>query len=220
MVPSGCKNVYQATTPGHTQVTVLACYNAAGEYLPPYIIFKGQRLTNVGVSDFKEAIYSSQKGWMDKGNFMAWLVKFDEFLQTARISRPVIVFMDGHNSHMSLEAGMFARDKNIELYCLLPHASHIVQPLDIGFFNTLKAEWHEKVRLAVCQSREKPNKSRIPSNIQNSMGKKGWLGDGSEAGLYPIDVTAIYDSRMVPSHSLADLSLLPPSSGPMASTSQ
>jgi hypothetical protein len=32
----------------------------------------------------------------------------------------------------------FCLDKNIDLVCLLPHTSHLLQPLDVGVFSPLK----------------------------------------------------------------------------------
>ena len=57
------------------------------------------------------------------------------FLQ---IPKPVILFLDGHSSHLGLEASKYCWDHQIILYCFLPNAIHILQPFDVGIFSPLK----------------------------------------------------------------------------------
>ena len=182
---------------------MLACFNAAGSYCPPYIIFKGQKLRNVGLQGFEEATYSvSQKGWMMKDTFYAWLGEFNNFVVDAKIPKPVVLFMDGHSSHISLETGKFASDNGIILYCLPPHASHIVQPLDVGFFSALKAAWHNAL---LNWQWEHPGvnftKGEFPA-LFKTVWVKGCSVEKAaasfkRAGLFPLDPTAIDTTRLV-----------------------
>ena len=54
------------------------------------------------------------------------------------MKRPVILFVDGHSTHISQEASDFCVQNNVVLYCLLEHASHLIQPCDLRFFSSLK----------------------------------------------------------------------------------
>jgi len=56
-----------------------------------------------------------------------------------------VLLIDGHSSHIDIEASKLCRDNNILLYCLPPHSSHITQPLDVGFYGPLKASWRKAV---------------------------------------------------------------------------
>lgn len=53
--------------------------------------------------------------------------------------------MDVHSTHISLQASDICVENGIELYCLLEHSSHIMQPLDLRLFATLKQHWKEAV---------------------------------------------------------------------------
>ena len=53
--------------------------------------------------------------------------------------------MDDHTSHIDLETSKFCKENGILLYCLPPHSSHITQPLDVGFFSPLTANWKSAV---------------------------------------------------------------------------
>ena len=51
--------------------------------------------------------------------------------------------MDGHTSHINVAISDFARDKNIILYMFPPHASHLLQPLDVAVYGPLKNFWND-----------------------------------------------------------------------------
>ena len=59
--------------------------------------------------------------------------------------RPLILFVDGHKSHVTLEVIDLAREKNVILFCLPPHTTHALQPLDVAVFKSLKAYFLELV---------------------------------------------------------------------------
>ena len=53
--------------------------------------------------------------------------------------------MDGHTSHINLCVSEFYIDHGIILYCFPPHASHILQPLDVTVFGPLKKQWNKSI---------------------------------------------------------------------------
>lgn len=55
-----------------------------------------------------------------------------------KVEFPILVFMDGHSTHVNIAVSEFCRDNKIILYCFPPHASHIMQPLDIAVYGPLK----------------------------------------------------------------------------------
>ena len=50
----------------------------------------------------------------------------------------LLLVLDGHGSHITIDVIEFARSNNVHLLCLPSHTSHILQPLDIGVFKSLK----------------------------------------------------------------------------------
>ncbi|KIL55069.1 hypothetical protein M378DRAFT_58967, partial [Amanita muscaria Koide BX008] len=51
---------------------------------------------------------------------------------------------DGHGSHEQLELINLARKHNIILFCLPPHTTHKLQPLDVGVFGPFQRAWSER----------------------------------------------------------------------------
>lgn len=63
--------------------------------------------------------------------------------------------MDGHVSHKSLEETSEIADRNgILAYCMPPHSSHILQPLDQAFFGSIKAAWSKASRRYIAETGE------------------------------------------------------------------
>ena len=122
-------------------------FNAMGQYIPPMILFPGKRIRDVGFSDFLDAVYyTTEPGWMTADAFFQYLQEVDKFLTTQGITRPVILYVDGHSSHVNLQASHYCKDKQIILYCLLAHATHVLQPCDVSLFGPLKTTWKAEVK--------------------------------------------------------------------------
>lgn len=51
---------------------------------------------------------------------------------------PTLILFDGHKSHVRLTLANWARQRNVTLFLLPPHSSHITQPLDVAIFGPFK----------------------------------------------------------------------------------
>ena len=49
-----------------------------------------------------------------------------------------LLIIDGHGSHVTPEFDLFCKEHLIITLCMLPHSSHLLQPLDVGCFSVLK----------------------------------------------------------------------------------
>ena len=78
----------------------------------------------------------SDSGWIDSELFLAWLNKI--FVKFCVPERPIMLLIDGHASHITIEAIDFCQANNIILFCLPPHTTHALQPLDVAVFKSLK----------------------------------------------------------------------------------
>ena len=56
----------------------------------------------------------------------------------------IIIFFDGHVSHLTLQLSELAQKNNVELVCLFPSTTQILQPLDVAFFKAMKSYWKKK----------------------------------------------------------------------------
>ncbi|XP_062576029.1 uncharacterized protein LOC134237890 [Saccostrea cucullata] len=117
---------------GHSKqrFTVMFCGAANGQMIPPFIIFpepkpNGYNPLTGAVKD--SAIAYTKKGLMDSATFRIFLEHFNTY---AGSERPVVLLFDSVSSHIDMATFEHAKKCGIELYRLLPNATHVMQPLD------------------------------------------------------------------------------------------
>ena len=75
----------------------------------------------------------SESGFMNSELFIAWLEHFQKFVKTTQ-DDTVLLILDNHLSHCSLEAVMFCRE-HITLLSLLPTQATCCNHLTMGFLD-------------------------------------------------------------------------------------
>lgn len=130
---------YKPAPGSRDHVSVLACFNAVGEDIPPFIIYS--KAYPGGVCYKTQGPPNALYGWSDSGCinsdlFKKWFLK--HFLVHTPKERPLLLIFDGHKSPVNLEVVETARKEDVILLCLPPHCSHILQPLNDGLFVVLK----------------------------------------------------------------------------------
>lgn len=146
----GCKTVYTAA--GNDEkfnLTVLLTANAEGEIAPPMVVYRYNRIPQIIAESFPStwAIGKSENGWMTHELFYEYMTNiFLPWVKSQNISFPIIFFMDGHTSHISLPLSTFCKERGIELVALYPNATHILQPMDVAVFHSLKSMWRQDVQ--------------------------------------------------------------------------
>ncbi|XP_018394291.1 PREDICTED: jerky protein homolog-like [Cyphomyrmex costatus] len=129
-------------------LTVLYTVNAAGTIPPPMIVYWYSRIPfEVSSKIPKEWSFGcTEEGWMTSKSFYEYITNvFYPWLLKNKIKFPIILYLDGHSSHLTMPLSEFCRDKGIEVIALPPNATHLLQPLDVGFFGPLKKNWSKAV---------------------------------------------------------------------------
>lgn len=150
LAQKGDKTVYQQVNSDEKEcLTVLVTGNAAGDLAPPMILFRYERIPR----EISESIPGcwgigkSETGWMTGETFYEYISNvFYPWLLKSGIEFPIIIFLDGHASHLTLHLSKFCESKGIILIALFPNATHLIQPMDIAVFRTLKDGWKNKVQ--------------------------------------------------------------------------
>ncbi len=192
----GTKNPSCVTSSTKSQVTVLCCVNAAGDCIPPFVIFDRKNLNpQYCIGEVPNTYYGlSTKGWIDTALFQDWFCH--HFLCYAPRQRPLLLVMDGHSSHFSPEMIEIAAEEQVVLFVLPPNTTNLTQPLDKGVFSSLKSSWKQ-----VCHQFISENPGRIISRYdfsalfnqayENSMTIKNIKSGFRTTGICPFDKTAI-----------------------------
>lgn len=132
-------HVRQSAERGET-VTVVACANAEGVFLPPYCIFKGvkkQQIWQESMPTGAAIEMRRESAYIDENIFMKW---FQEHFLPRKPPGKCLLLLDGHGSHTnSPEILECATNNDVVLLCLPSHTTQYLQPLDRAFFKPLKA---------------------------------------------------------------------------------
>ncbi|XP_076151795.1 uncharacterized protein LOC143134943 [Alosa pseudoharengus] len=197
----GQRHVYaqQVTTRDH--VTVHCCANAAGESIPPFIIFQGcLRSTAYSLEGPTNALYGvSERGYMDSDLFVKWL---GHFVRHARQERPLLLFMDQHEAHVGKGVVDFCRANRIEVVCLPAHTTHVLQPLDVAVYGSLKAAFSRLAQEMGLVRGDlvlgKRHFSAVLKYVVEQACTPNTIKSGFRStGLFPLDRTAVDDSKLV-----------------------
>lgn len=124
--------------------TVMFCGNAAGETVPPFIIYKSEHLWSTWTEDGPEgARYNRTKsGWIDAATFEDWFLSHLLPILRKKNGRKVVIG-DNLSSHINERVLLECEKHNISFICLPPNATHILQPLDVAYFRPLKCKWRQ-----------------------------------------------------------------------------
>lgn len=135
---------FSITSCRSSTTTLVAAVSALGETLPPYIIYKGKRLTQELVSNGMEGskFTTSENGWVTSDIFLDF---FKNHFLTNVTERPVILLYDGHSTHITANIIETARESNVHLFVLPPHSSHMLQPLDVSIFSPFKQQLNSEI---------------------------------------------------------------------------
>ena len=96
----------------------------------------------------------SDLGWSNSDVFQTYLD--EHFLKYAQKpldpDQKMLILYDGHKSHVCKPVVDWAREHGVVLFVLPPHCSHILQPLDIGWFSPMKAKFNQECQLSMRQN--------------------------------------------------------------------
>ena len=70
------------------------------------------------------------------------------YLTENNVPRPVILFIDGHSSHLTLQLSVKCEELEM-IYIHPPNTIHILQPADEGPFNPVNHEHRENILLVL-----------------------------------------------------------------------
>ncbi|KAM5527127.1 transposase [Fusarium oxysporum f. sp. phaseoli] len=140
----------KAVQPGNREwITAIQAVNAEGQAIAPFIIGAGQyHLANW----YRECdlpgdwvIATSQNGWTNNQLGLEWLKHFDRSTTKRSNARYRLLILDGHESHHSVDFERYCKENKIITLCMPAHASHLLQPLDVGCFAVLKKAYGREI---------------------------------------------------------------------------
>lgn len=204
LAEKGAKAVSTATSTekGET-ITIIACCNAEGTFLPPACIMKGKNKKKEfedGMPPGSHVFMSEKSAYITSAIFLDWLkIHF----VPRKPAGKVLLLLDGHSTHCNSVAMLeYANENEIILLSMPSHTSHYLQPLDRAVFKSLKSNFYEQCRLWINQN---PGRRITRLSFGNLLNKAWGKAASAEnaisgfkaTGVVPFDPTAIPDYAFI-----------------------
>ena len=121
---------------------------------------------------------------------------FHPFLVSQGVIFPVVLFVDGHKSHLMYQLSVLCNKLKIEIIVLHLNATRMLQPADVAVFHPVKMYWWKAVRdWHAKHPGEFLNKmtfAPILREVIDFAAKHETLVKGFQAcGLYPLNANAV-----------------------------
>lgn len=190
---------YPETIVNSTKVnfTVMFCGNAAGEAVPPFIVYKSDHLWSTWTENGpKGARYNRTKsGWMDSATFEDWFLNHLMPVLKKKTGRKVVIG-DNLASHINKTVLKECEKHNVSFICLPPNATHILQPLDVAYFRPLKCKWRQVMlqwkNSQLGRKLSTTPKDQFPRLLKTALDfltetKANLVAGFRKTGIYPVD---------------------------------
>lgn len=192
--------------------TLVCCCNASGTYVPPMFIFKRQRMhPALKNGAFPGSIVeSSESGYINTDLFVKWLNHFIKFVKPSKNEKCVLL-LDGHTTHSkNLEAIKLARANGIILLQLPGHTTHRLQPLDVGVFKSVEANYTQVMATWLrANVGQKITQFEVTALLTDAYTKAATISNAASgfraAGVWPVNREVFSDADFVASENLAEI---------------
>ena len=143
---------YLASSTNRELVSVCETISADGTILPPMITFleaihQEAWYMATSIPD-NYLIATSESGYNNDDLTIKWLEHFEQFSGERQVGAYRLLLLDGFGSHCTKQFIDYCDCHNIIVFCLPPHSSHLLQPLDVVVFQPYKHYHAEAVEAA------------------------------------------------------------------------
>jgi len=120
------------------------CICADGLSIPPLNIFTGENSVRQCIpstfdNDSQWIFSNTSKGWIRVQHGLEWVQKcFEPSTRDKANGQFRLLICDGHDSHCSPQFLSHCAEHRILVLALVPHSSHLTQPLNVTVFGPLK----------------------------------------------------------------------------------
>lgn len=140
-----------------TVVSMALAVCANGTRVPPFLIFPRARFQPHFINGGPVGCVggANPSGYMNGENFLEFIKHFHNYTRCSP-EKPVLLLLDNHESHRTLDVIKYCRANGIHMLSFPPHCSHRMQPLDVSVFGPFK-----KAANTFCSDWVKMNPGRV-----------------------------------------------------------
>lgn len=145
-----------------TMITMALTVSASGNSLPPFFLFPRKNMQSSFLDNASSGTvgFANDSGWMCQPEFVRYIRHFIKCVRPS-IDQPVLLLMDNHQSHLSVDALDMAAANGVHILSFPPHCSHKLQPLDVSVFGPVKTYYKSQ-----CSAWQKNNANKVNNFIR------------------------------------------------------
>lgn len=124
-------------------ITAVEAVSGIGNSIASMLILKGSLFMEKWYQGLEDDVLVglSETGYINDQLALHWIQHFEAESKKTQQGLYRLLICDGFDSHCTKEFIEFCDSHRIILYCLPPHTSHFLQPLDVNVFQPYK-HWH------------------------------------------------------------------------------
>lgn len=127
-------------------VSLMFACSASGDFLPPYTVYKAERLMDTWVmgGPINARYNRSKSGWFDGQCFKDWLAKVAvPYFRHLQNNETRFLIGDNLACHLSADVIELTETNNIKMVFLPANSTHLLQPLDVAVYGPMKKAWRK-----------------------------------------------------------------------------
>ncbi|XP_072394993.1 uncharacterized protein [Diabrotica undecimpunctata] len=187
-------------------VTFVGLISAAGGAVLPVFVYPRIKNPEEYLGDeypTSAMALGNKKGWMTSDLFPKVLKHFVNSVKCS-VESKVLLLLDNHESHISVEAIKLCREKGIVLLSFPPPTTHRTQPLDAAVFGPFKSDLAAAQHDWLLSNPAKTLKIRHVARLANKTYEcaftfKNITNSFKNTGLWPINRLVFSDTDFMPS---------------------
>jgi hypothetical protein len=187
------------TLTSRVQVTMGETISAAGRFIPPIIIIPGEQhqqrwYTQSNLPGFYQ-LGVTPSGYTNDEIHLQYLDHFERYSSKTQTLKHRILFLDGHECHMTIDFINACSKNDILPIIFPPHLTHLMQPLDVKVFQPWKAHYKDAVNQAYMHGADTIDIVDFLNMLQRvrlrTLKAKTIQHAFEETGLYPLNAQKV-----------------------------
>ena len=169
------------------------------QFIFPRVHFKDYFL--VGAPEGSLGV-ATKSGWINSSIFLEVLKHMKRKTSCSK-DNPILLLVDNHESHVTIQAVDYARDNGIIYLSFPPHTTHRLQPLDVAVFGPFKTklktafnDWHVNNPSKTLSIYNIPKLAKIA--YFESFNCKNIISGFEKTGIWPFNKLAFSDEDFTP----------------------
>ena len=184
--------------------TILMCASADGTQIPPFVIFRGQRLKLTSARDaYPEAFFTCSYDGRVNDVVLLWWFR-DHFLKKIPASnhRPCVLYLSRSVGDVTFQLAQLAREERIHIVSIPPGIQHLLQPLDVNLASKIENAIIKKAKKWEDENAATPFTQKVLAQILQKVWRKGIdsvdiTTNFAANGVFPCNSLAISNDRII-----------------------